>query len=349
MTAVAESLGVHSVSEAEDMLRGVVRRTPLTYEGPVGHGNRLYAKQDGEQIGGTFKTRGMYIGARALMAIGIEEVIIVSAGNAAAGGAYAVNQLGMHATILMPYGTPQVKIDNTRELGRENVTIQLHGNNYAEADEKGKTIENASKPRLHAFDNRAVILGQATMSAEVLAELPDVDRLFVPVGGGSALAGALTALDESDSEARVVAVQFEGNTSMEQSVKASRLVPSNRLNTLCEGSAVKKPGVHTFETIMEYRDRVDFITITAAEIGEEVMRQDQRRQELALDLGALAFENFPELTGLLALAGAQTFGNKHPEINGEKWAAMITGSNADPAKEAEAVAAWRRRKMLQRT
>lgn len=330
------------VAAMQERLAPYIRNTPTAIHEQLERDVTLYAKYESEQVTGSFKARGALAAMLDAQSAGIQNVVTASRGNHAAGVAYGAPLLGMHATIHVPEGTPYSKLNNTRFHGGDAVTLVEEGETFEDAVRLAQQSESRFVQYISPFDSHAVILGQATMTAELLQAKPDVDVIFLPVGGAGALAGAAWAVTEHGSNATVVGVQVKGNDSLAASMAHNKRRAAHELNNLCEGTTVRKIGQVCLEILLEHRDKLAVVTVDEADIGYEIVQEDRRRQELVPALGAAAFADFPETTGFVALAGARRYHREHPEIHDQKWAALVTGSNTDPGREARAVDAWMR-------
>ena len=342
MTATAERVTTLTVEEAQRLIAPHVLDTPLTLYDVVGHHNELWTKDEGTQRTGSFKLRGALVLASVLKSEGHDKVVTASAGNHAAGVAASARILDMRAKIYVPESTPEAKRANIRRIGGSAVELVVAGQDFDESAEMAYAeSERHDLPYLPPFDHPLVAAGQGTVAREVLEALPHADRLFVPVGGGGLLAGTLQAVEEMGLDTNVVGVQFSRNQSLEKSLKAGELVTIDSPDSLCEGASVRTTGQHSLERALRHSDRLEFITVDTADIGRELLHQDIYRQALAPALGSLAFENFPETTGVLASAGARKYASEYPQVGGEQWVSLVSGSNADPGREAIAMAAWK--------
>jgi threonine dehydratase len=333
-----------SVSEVFERIAPYILETPLDAYGWHGlNGNELFVKDEGRQHARTFKSRGAVALMHALRETGVTRTVTASAGNAGAGYAYAARRLGMHVDVVVPYGTPISKLENIKRMGGSAVSILESGlivdESVSTAQEMADESDLVYAP---PFNHPILAAGQGTMTAEALRQLPVADRLFVPVGGGSALAGALLATAEAQSRAKVVAVQFSDNRSMEQSVRAGELVTLDSVDTLCEGSSVRSTGRHILDIVMNNLEQLEFMTVSTEQVGRALSQEDRWRQELQPIYGQAAHMDFPETTGILAVAGAQVYAEGHPNLRGEKWIAMMTGANSDPGKVDEAIDTYHR-------
>lgn len=290
--------------------------------------------------GNSFKVRGAYMAvSRAIEKRNVTHFVTASAGNHAQGVAYAVNQLGGHATIFMPESTPQVKIEGVKELGGTNITFDTS----AESFEKAQILaQNHGAEYISPYDDYDVIAGQGTVIYEALRKQPDTDVVFDIVGGGGKLASDLEVVDvlkragHLKPSFKVVAVVYEGNDSLIRTLENDgKPQPASKVDSFCEGTAVVQPGDIPAEMIWRDRKHLEVMTVTKKDLAETLAAIKARNNTL-VELGHEPFP-LPETTGLLAAAGAQkrarqrTMQSAAPEL----WLVMVTGSNADAGKLSE--------------
>ena len=272
-------------------------------------GCELWLKFENLQFTSTFKERGAL---NRLMALSPEErrrgVIAMSAGNHAQGVAYHANRLGIPATIVMPVGTPMVKIENTRRHGAETI---VSGATLEEAGEFARRHGEAQKlTMIHPYDDRLVIAGQGTIALEMLAAVPQLDTLVVPIGGGGLISGIAIAAKALKPELQVVGVQAQLYPSMYNAIKGESL--PMRGDTLAEGIAVKSPGRITTEIIRRLVD--DIVLVTEDQIERAVAMLIAIEKTVVEGAGA---------AGLAAILAA-------PErFAGRKVGLVLTGGNID--------------------
>ena len=218
-------------------------------------GNKVYLKPENMQKTGAFKIRGAYYKISTLSDEEREKgLITASAGNHAQGVAYAAKEYGCRAVIVMPTTTPLIKVNHTKEYGAE---VVLYGNDYDEAcahayelaEERGYTF-------IHPFDDLDVATGQGTISMEIFQELPLVDYILVPIGGGGLAAGVATLAKYLNPKIKVVGVEPAGANCMEQSLEKGEVICLPGSNTIADGTAVRQPGKAIFPYIQENIDHV---------------------------------------------------------------------------------------------
>jgi threonine dehydratase len=233
------SLG--DIKAARERIRGAIRQTPVLYSEILSReaGNQLFLKLENLNITGSYKERGAL---NKILTLTADErargVITASAGNHAQAVAYHASQRGIRAQICMPEYTPLVKVTATRAWGAE---VILFGANYDEALEEAKRrcrVENLVF--LHAFDDPAVIAGQGTIGLELLEQIPDMDAVVVPVGGGGLIAGVACAVKETRPEARIVGIQPQALPAMEAALLLRKPVMLPAAATIADGIAVRQ-------------------------------------------------------------------------------------------------------------
>lgn len=310
---VADQLTMEKICLARDRLAGVARRTPLDYSTTFSEmtGNKVFLKYENMQKTGSFKIRGAY---NKVMSLSQEErargVIAASAGNHAQGVAYAAARAGIHCTVVMPAGAPISKVMATQEYGAQ---VVLAGGGYDEAYHLAEEMHKKSGAAfVHGFNDPQVIAGQATVGLELLEELPDVDAVLVPVGGGGLIAGIAYALKKLKPAVRIIGVQAEGAPAMYRSFQADRLQKVAGAGTFADGIAVREPGDISFALIRRYVDLM--VTVNDEEIASAILMLLERSKTVVEGAGA---------AGLAALIHAQVnLKNVHAAI-------ILSGGNID--------------------
>ena len=239
--------------EAREALRGVARVTPLNPAKNLG--KNVYIKCENLQLTGAFKVRGAYNKLRSLTQEEREHgVIACSAGNHAQGIALSATRLGMKSVICMPAGAPISKIEATRNYGAEVVLVPgVYDDAAAEA---ARLAEEHGYTFAHPFNDPYVMAGQGTIGLEILEQLPDVEQIIVPIGGGGLIAGIACAVKNIKPSCRVIGVQAEGAASMYASRQAGHPIKLDSVSTIADGIAVKQPGDMTFELCRKYVDEI---------------------------------------------------------------------------------------------
>jgi threonine dehydratase len=292
-------------------LRGVAHRTPCYRSETFSQwaGCDVFLKCENQQRTGSFKIRGAYTKMSRLTdeqrAAG---VIAPSAGNHAQAVAFAARQAGVPATVYMPGAASLAKVGATEGYGAR---VQLVGDSvddavaaaHEEASRNGVTL-------VHPFDDDAVITGQGTVGLEILEDVPDVDTVVVPIGGGGLLSGIASAIKAQHPQVRVVGVQAAGCAPYVSSLEKGEIEPVHQTTTIADGIAVKRPGAVTFPLIQELVD--DVVTVTDAEIGQTIVHLLERQKTVAEGAGAVALA--------AVLAG---------RVSGRKVVAVLSGGNID--------------------
>ncbi|MBT2655644.1 threonine ammonia-lyase [Bacillus sp. ISL-18] len=295
---------------AREKMKGIVHTTPLDFSqtfSSISANNKVYLKLENLQKTGSFKVRGSY---NKMISLTEEElhkgVVAASAGNHAQGVAYSSQMLGIPCTIVMPKGAPLSKVSATRQYGAK---VVLQGQTFDDAlayalelkDQMGATF-------VHAFDDDAVIAGQGTVGLEILEQLPDVEAIMVPVGGGGLIGGIALAVKEKNPHVRVYGVQAMACPSMKQSLVENGPVRVESTPTMADGIAVKKPGLHNFELVEKYVD--DIICVDEMEIARTMLLLLERNKLLvegsgAVSLASLLYQkvNFKEKNVVAVISG----------------------------------------------
>jgi threonine dehydratase len=278
-------LDVTAVRAARDRISDVVRRTPLDRSHTFSErtGADVHLKLENFQRTGAFKIRGALNRIRQLPPADREAgVVTASAGNHAQGVALAATTEGVDAKVVMPEDAPISKLRATRGYGAE---VVLAGADYDEAAERAHEIEREEgRTYIHAFDDYEVMAGQGTIGLEIVEDLPDVDTVVVPVGGGGLISGIATAVT-AETDARVVGVQAEGASAVADSLRKGRRVERDRVDTIADGIAVRTTGERTLPIILERVDEV--VTVADAETASALVALLERSKTLVEGAGAV--------------------------------------------------------------
>ena len=300
------------IQKAESMKGEDVRKTALVYSPIFSQltGSEIYLKSEYQQKTGAFKIRGAYYKIKTLSD---EEkkngVVAASAGNHAQGVAYAASTEKIPCTIVMPKSASPAKVAATKGYG---ANVVLEGNNYEEAWKKAKDIsEKTGATIIHAFDDPQIIAAQGVIGLEILEDLPDVDEVYVPIGGGGLVAGILVAIKTKHPNVKVVGVQSNAFPAMQESLANGKLTESGGKRTIADGISVKKPGTLTFEIVKELID--DIVLVDDAKIIETMFLLMERAKAVVEPAGAVS------LAYLLS---------KKPSP-GKKVVAVLAGGNVD--------------------
>lgn len=271
------------IKDARRAMQGIVRNTPLD---PAPHvGRNIYIKAENLQLTGSFKLRGAYNKIRALTS---EEaargVIACSAGNHAQGIAYSASMLGIRSTICMPAGAPLSKVESTKGYGAEVVLVP--GVYDDAAREARRLAQEQGYTFAHPFDDPLVIAGQGTIGLEILEQLPQVEQVIVPIGGGGLISGIAVAIKTLKPSCRIIGVQAAKAASMYLSQIEGAPVELTSVATIADGIAVKKPGELTFALCQRYVDEI--ITVSEGEIACAILRLIEGQKTVAEGAGAAA-------------------------------------------------------------
>jgi threonine dehydratase len=308
-----KNLNIDDIIIARDKMKGIVHMTPLDYSktfSQLAH-NEVYLKLENLQKTGSFKVRGSY---NKLNSLSKEEltkgVIAASAGNHAQGVAYSSQMLGVPCKIVMPKGAPLSKILATKQYGAE---VILEGATFDDALSYAlKLKEQLDATFIHAFDDEAIMTGQGTVGLEILDQLPDVEAVICPIGGGGLIAGVAMAVKEKNPHISVYGIQALACPSMKQSLFENKPVIVDSTPTMADGIAVKKPGLRPFEIVQKYVD--DVFCVDEMEIARTMLMVLERNKLLVEGSGAVS------LASLLY---------EKLNIKEKKVVAVLSGGNVD--------------------
>ncbi|GAD53390.1 threonine dehydratase [Halarchaeum acidiphilum MH1-52-1] len=279
-------LELADVREAVAPVSEVARHTPLerSYTFSSMTDADVHLKLENAQRTGSFKVRGAANRVRRLTETEREAgVVTASAGNHAQGVALAATRAGVDAAVVMPETAPISKVKATRSYGAE---VVLHGIDYDEAQARAHEIEtDEGRTYVHAFDDETVMAGQGTIGVEIMEDLPAVDTVVVPVGGGGLISGIATAVKGIAPDVRVVGVQAEGASSVADSLRKGRVTEVEQVDTIADGIAVRGVGERTFPVIRERVDEV--VTVSDAEIANALVLVLERGKTLVEGAGAV--------------------------------------------------------------
>ena len=304
-------LTLNEFKAARSVLSGVILNTNLIYSPALSKstGNNIYIKPENMQVTGAYKIRGAYY---KISTLSEEErargLITASAGNHAQGVAYAAQAAGVKATIVMPTTTPLVKVNNTKDYGAE---VILHGETFDDAAALcAKLAEERQLTYVHPFNDPAIATGQGTISYEIFQDLPDVDIILVPIGGGGLATGVSTLAKLLNPNVTVIGVEPAGAASMKASLEAGHVVTLPTINTIADGVAVKTPGDKIFPYIQKNID--DIITIHDDELVDAFLDMMERHKMIV------------ENAGLLPIAALH-----HLNCKGKNIVPVLSGGNMD--------------------
>ena len=299
------------IRDAKNVLKSIIRETDMIYAQNIMDNSNIYLKTENLQVTGSFKVRGAsYKIANLPEEEKSKGVIACSAGNHAQGVALASQKSGIKATIFIPATAPISKVEATKKFGAEIKLIDgVYDDAYKAAVEYQKETNGTF---VHPFDDVDVIAGQGTIGLEIIEQLPDVEAVIVPIGGGGLIAGVAFAIKQLKPDCKVYGVQSQGAGSMYQSFINKKVLELPTVNTFADGTAVKKPGDLTFELCQKYVD--DIITVTDDEIASAILALMEKQKVVAEGAGALSV--------------AAAMFNKLP-IKGKKTVCVVSGGNID--------------------
>lgn len=304
-------LTLDKIYHARYVLKQVIRETDIIHAPNINPESEIFLKTENLQITGSFKVRGAYY---KMSQLSDEEkargVIACSAGNHAQGVALAAQKNGILAIICLPDGAPISKVEATKSYGAKVCLVKgVYDDAYAEAlrqrDENGYTF-------IHPFDDENVIAGQGTIGLELLEQLPEMDAVIVPIGGGGLISGVAYAIKSLNPDIKVYGVQATGAPSMFNSVHDNKIECLDSVSTIADGIAVKEPGENTFRYVSEYVD--DIVTVTDDEISAAILALMEKQKLVTEGAGAVSV--------------AAAMFNKVP-VKNKKVVCLLSGGNID--------------------
>ncbi len=304
-------LTLKEFEEASEAVKKVTLETKLVYSDflSMQTGNKVYLKPENMQFTGAYKVRGAYYKISTLKQEEREKgLITASAGNHAQGVAYAAKCFGAKATIVMPTTTPLIKVNRTKSYGAE---VVLYGDVYDEACEYAyKLADEHGYTFIHPFDDPAVATGQGTIAMEIVKELPLVDYILVPIGGGGLATGVSTLAKLLNPKIKVIGVEPAGANCLQASLKEGKVVTLPTVSTIADGTAVKTPGKNIFSYLQKNLD--DVITVEDEELVVAFLDMVENHK--------MVVEN----SGLLTVAAL-----KHLDVKDKKIVSILSGGNMD--------------------
>jgi len=282
-------VSIADIREARDRLddESIVRETPVetsrSLAAEVDATVRL--KMEHLQRTGSFKTRGAYNKLTQVVESGddVDRAVAASAGNHAQGVALAATKTDLESTIVMPKDAPQTKIDATEGYGAE---VVLHGDNFPDAMDHARTLVDESSVFVHAYDDPAIVAGQGTLGLEILDQVPDVDTILVPIGGGGLIGGIATAVKARSPDTRVVGIQATDAATVPQSLDKGEPVDIEGMQTIADGIATGGISELTYELIDAYVDEI--VTVSDTEIAETILFLLERTKQMVEGAGAIS-------------------------------------------------------------
>jgi len=278
-------LTLDKIYRAAHVLKPIIRETDIILAPDINPDSQVYLKTENLQVTGSFKVRGAAFKISQLTA---EEkakgVIACSAGNHAQGVALAATKNGIKSLICLPDGAPISKVEATKKYGADVCLVKgVYDDAYAKALE---LKEKEGYTFLHPFNDEDVIAGQGTIGLEILEQLPDVEAIIIPIGGGGLASGVAFAIKQLNPEIKVYGVQAAGAPSMYNAIKDDQMETLAKVHTIADGIAVKEPGDLTFELCRNYLD--DIVTVTEDEIAAAILALLEQQKLCAEGAGAVA-------------------------------------------------------------
>lgn len=304
-------LTLEKFEEASEIVKQVTQETKLVYSDYLSNQteNKVYLKPENLQFTGAYKVRGAYYKLSTLTKEEREKgLITASAGNHAQGVAFAAKTYGVKAVIVMPTTTPLIKVNRTKSYGAE---VVLYGNVYDEACEKALALaKEHGYTFVHPFDDLAVATGQGTIAMEIFKELPLVEYILVPIGGGGLCTGVSTLAKLLNPNIKVIGVEPAGANCMQESIKAGKVVTLPSVNTIADGTAVKTPGSKIFEYARKNLD--DIITVPDEDLVVAFLDMVENHKMIV------------ENSGLLTVAAL-----KQLKVKNRRVVSILSGGNMD--------------------
>lgn len=305
-------LTLDRVYSAARVLKEIIRETDMIYAPNISSSAKIYLKTENLQVTGSFKIRGSYF---KISQLSDEEkkhgVIACSAGNHAQGVALAATRSGIKSIICLPDGAPISKVEATKRYGAEVCMVKgVYDDAYNKAiqlrDEEGYTF-------IHPFDDEDVIAGQGTIGLEIMEQLPNVDAVVVPIGGGGLISGVAYTIKQINPKCKVYGVQAQGAPSMLNSVKGGKIETLPKVQTIADGIAVKTPGNNTYDMVSQYVDGI--FTVSDDEIALAILTLIEQQKLIAEGAGAVPV--------------AAVLAGKIPDIEGKNVCCLVSGGNID--------------------
>ncbi len=302
---------LEQIHNAARVLNGNIRETDLIYAPNIVPDSKIYLKCENLQVTGSFKIRGAFYKISQLSQEERDKgVVACSAGNHAQGVAVSAQKNNIKSTIFIPSIAPLSKIEATKSYGAE---VKLIDGVYDDAYEAAvRYYKESGAVFVHPFDDELVIAGQGTIGLELLKQLPELDAVIVPIGGGGLIAGIATCIKNINPRCKVYGVQAQGAPSMVNAMELHELHTLDRVSTVADGIAVKTPGSLTFDLCEKYVD--DIVTVTEDEIATAILTLIEQQKLIAEGAGAVSV--------------AAAMFNKLP-IKGQNIACVVSGGNID--------------------
>ena len=306
-----DMLTLPAFEEASDRVQEVILPTNLIFSEYYSAETdaKIYLKPENMQYTGAYKVRGAYY---KISTLSDEErakgLVTASAGNHAQGVAYAAKRFGVKAVIVMPKTTPIIKINRTKSYGAE---VILHGDVYDDAAEKALELaKEKGYTFIHPFDDKTVATGQGSIAMEIIKELPTVDMILVPIGGGGLACGVATLAKLLNPKVRVVGVEPAGAACMKASIASGKPETLETVSTIADGTAVKTPGGKIFPYVLKNID--DIVTVPDEDLIVDFLNMVENHKMIV------------ENSGLLSVAAL-----RHMDVKGKKVVCVLSGGNMD--------------------
>ena len=302
-------ISIDMIYDAQNTISNVIRNTPIIATPSIGE--NIYIKSENLQNTGSFKLRGAFYKMKKLTEDERKNgVIACSAGNHAQGVAFAATMNNIKSTICIPAGASLAKIEATKSLGGEVILVP---GVYDDAYEKAiELMKEKNLTFVHPFNDERVIAGQGTIGLEIIQQLPDVEAVIVPIGGGGLISGIAYAIKTLKPECKIYGVQAEGAASMYNSIKKNELTTLSEVSTVADGIAIKRPGDLTFEICKNYVDEI--VTVSENEISTAILTLMEKNKTVAEGAGAVS-------------VAAALF--KKIDIKNKKTVCVVSGGNID--------------------
>lgn len=306
-----EELSLKKFEEAAEKVKEVTLATNLVYSEYFSNqsGNKVYLKPENMQYTGAYKVRGAYYKISTMSEDARKKgLITASAGNHAQGVAYAASKYGVPATVVMPTTTPLIKVNRTKGYGAK---VVLYGNVYDEACEYAmKLAKEQGLTFVHPFDDLDVATGQGSIAMEIIKELPTVDYILVPIGGGGLATGVSTLAKLLNPNIKVIGVEPAGANCLQESLKEGKVITLPTVNTIADGTAVKTPGSKLFPYLQKNLDSI--ITVLDEDLIVAFLDMVENHKMIV------------ENSGLLTVAAL-----KQMNVKDKKIVSILSGGNMD--------------------
>ena len=310
---------INKIAEASEKISALVRETECqksNYFSKLFNTNVFYKREDQQKIK-SFKIRGAYNKILSLDNNDLNKgLVCASAGNHAQGFALSCNYLNKRGTVFIPKSAPQLKIDRVSQFGGKFIDINIHGLNFYDAYDEAKIFTKKNMVFIHPFDDIKVIEGQATLFLEMINQVNfNIDYLFVPIGGGGLLSGAINVFKQLSKSTKIVGVQVKGAPAMKKSLEAHKLISLNDVDNFVDGAVVRKVGKITFDFCNNFLDEI--VVVDEGEICHNIVLLSQNEKIIA------------EPAGAMSIAALRKYKNK---IKNKNIMCLICGGNNDPKR-----------------